>query len=134
MSLMGIVKLEDFVNNDLGKIMNLLLNKILGLTKSIVRFIKDKIIELLLKLFLQKVAPLLTKAAAALAKEKLDNWLLLLTLALKCLPKFKFSRGYLKNISDIDEVDYADIYIGADINDYTNKTNEGITPDTLAPC
>ena len=134
MSLMGIVKLEDFVNNDLGKIMNLLLNKILGLTKSIVRFIKDKIIELLLKLFLQKVAPLLTKAAAALAKEKLDNWLLLLTLALKCLPKFKFSRGYLKNISDIDEVDYADIYIGADINDYTNKTNESITPDTLAPC
>ena len=134
MSLMGIVKLEDFANNDMGKIMNLLLNKILGLTKSIVRFIKDKIIELLLKLFLQKVAPLLTKAAAALAKEKLDNWLLLLTLALKCLPRFKFSRGYLKNMSDIDEVDYADIYIGADINDYTNKTNENITPDTLAPC
>ena len=89
---------------------------------------------MLLKLFLQKVAPLLTKAAAALAKEKLDNWLLLLTLALKCLPRFKFSRGYLKNMSDIDEVDYADIYIGADINDYTNKTNENITPDTLAPC
>jgi hypothetical protein len=134
MSLMGIVKLEDFANNDMGKIMNLLLNKILGLTKSIVRFIKDKIIELLLKLFLQKVAPLLTKAAAALAKEKLDNWLLLLTLALKYLPKFSFSKGHLKNLSNIDDVDYADIYIGTDINNYTNNTNESITPDTLAPC
>ena len=108
MYLMGIVKIDNFANNDLTIIMNLLLNKILGLTKSIIIFIKEKIIELLLKLFSQKIAPLLIKANAALAKEKIDDWLIILTAALKCLPRFKFNKKNI--INNIDDVDYADIY------------------------
>jgi hypothetical protein len=108
MHLMGIVKIDNFANNDLTIIMNLLLNKILGLTKSIIIFIKEKIIELLLKLYSQKIAPLLIKTAAALAKEKIDDWLIILTAALKCLPRFKFNKKNI--INNIDDVNYADIY------------------------
>ena len=105
--LMGIVKLSDVYNQDFTLILNMLMNKIFGLVKSIILFIKDKIIELLLNLLYEKILPLLLNYQALLLLEKISSWLLILRAALACLPVFKFKRK--KIIGSIDEVDYADI-------------------------
>lgn len=110
--LMGVTKMDDFLGEDYGKILNLLLNKLLGLTKAIVLFIKDKIIELLFKLFYEKVLPILIKYKLLLVLEALEYWLMILKAAVECLPLYKFRRK--KIIGQIDDVDYADI-----INDQT---------------
>lgn len=113
MGLTGMVKIDDFLNNDISLIMNLIFNKILGLTKSIIKYVKDVIVELLIKLFMQKITPLLIKYTGALYREKLEYWLELLLSALKCLPKlpqFDFGNKYKKTDSfSNDVVDYADI-------------------------
>ena len=105
--LMGVVKLSDVYNQDFTLILNMLMNKIFGLVKSIILFIKDKIIELLLNLLYEKLLPLLLKYQALLLLEKITCWLVILQAALACLPIFKFKRE--KIIGSIDEVDYADI-------------------------
>lgn len=110
--LMGVTKMDDFLDEDYGKILNLLLNKLLGLTKAIVLFIKDKIIELLFKFFYEKVLPILIKYKLLLILERLEYWLMILKAAVECLPLYKFKRK--KIIGQIDDVDYADI-----INDQT---------------
>lgn len=104
MCLTGAIKIDDLTD---FKLMNLILNKILSLIKSIVKYIKDAIISLLLLLFQKKVMPLLIKYSGALLIEKLDYWLILLTSALQCLPRFDFNSN--KNKGGIDNVDYADI-------------------------
>ena len=109
---MGVTKKPDFLGEDYGKILNLLLNKLLGLTKAIVLFIKDKIIELLFKFFYEKVLPILIKYKLLLILERLEYWLMILKAAVECLPLYKFKRK--KIIGQIDDVDYADI-----INDQT---------------
>lgn len=128
MSLMGVVKDEDFLGNDMSKIMNMIFNKILGLTKAIVKYVKDAILELLMKLFLEKVSPLLLKYAGALTKEKLEYWLYLLTSALKCLPNlpsFNFGKNYGKKFEfSNDVVNYADILFKEPIN----------IPESALPC
>lgn len=130
MSLMGIVKIEDFLNNDMSKIMNLIFNKILGLTKAIVKYVKDAILDLLMKLFLKEVTPLLIKYAGALTIEKLEYWLNLLTEALKCLPKlprFSISLGksyYKQPEFSNDIVNYADILYKGQLE----------TPESSLPC
>jgi hypothetical protein len=124
MQLMGVVKIEDFANNDMSKIMNLLLNKILGLTKAIIKYVKDMLIDLLINLFKKKVEPLLIKYLAAVNLEKLDYWLILLTAALKCLSLMPgFNTSVVK--TNIDNVNYADIV--------TNK-NMTLTPESSNPC
>lgn len=105
--LMGITRIDEFLNNDYGKILNLLLNKILGLVKSIVRFIKDKIIELLLRFLYEKLLPLLAKYQILLVMEQLSYYIELLSAIISCLPMFKISRKSI--IGSIDDVNYADI-------------------------
>lgn len=105
--LMGITKMKDFLNNDYGKILNLLLNKILSLAKSVVLFIKDKIVELLLRLFYEVVMPLLIKYEIILILEKLNYWLAILQAAIACLPTFRLQRTRI--IASIADVNYADI-------------------------
>lgn len=105
--LMGITKIEDFLNNDYGAILNLLLNKILSLAKSVVLFIKDKIVELLLRLFYETVMPLLIQYEITLVLEALTYWLAILQAAIACLPTFKLQRTQI--IGSIDDVNYADI-------------------------
>ena len=128
MGLTGMVKIDDFLNNDMSLIMNLIFNKILGLTKSIIKYVKDAIIELLLKLFMEKITPLLIKYTGALYKEKLEYWLELLKAALKCLPKlpqFDFGNRYKKNNEfSNDIVDYADIIYKEPLS----------MPDSSLPC
>lgn len=107
--MMGIVKLDDFLGQDLTIIINLFFNKILGLVKSIVLYIKDKIIEILLDLFYSFVKPMIEKWLSIILLEKLDYWLQILYAALNCLPLMLFNFGKKFISSEIDEVDYADI-------------------------
>lgn len=107
--MMGIVKLDDFLGQDLTIIINLFFNKILGLVKSIILYIKDKIIEILLDLFYSFVKPMIEKWLSIILLEKLDYWLQILYAALNCLPLMLFNFGKKFILSEIDEVDYADI-------------------------
>lgn len=105
--LMGITKIDTFNGQDFTKIINLIMNKIFGLLKSIILFIKDKIVELLLTLFYEKILPTLMKYQAILVLESITFWIAILKDAISCLPRFKFKRN--KVIGAIDSVDYADI-------------------------
>lgn len=117
--LMGIAKMGDFWGNDYTKILNLLMNKIFGLVKSILLFIKDKIVELLLMFFYKVVLPLLIKYELLLLLERLTYWLTILRAAINCLPRFKFKRN--KPIGYLDSVDYADIITTQDTPEATNN-------------
>ena len=107
--LLGVVKLDNFLGNDLSTILNFLFNKILGLVKSIILFIKDKIVEILLDLFYEYVRPLITNWLNMLLLERLEYWLTVLFAALNCLPTMVFSIGRGPVIGAIDNVEYADI-------------------------
>lgn len=107
LNLMGIVKIDESLGQDFTKIMNVLMNKIFGLLKSIIIFIKDKIVELLLIYLYEKLLPLLIKYELILLLERIEYWLTILKAALNCLPKFKFKIN--NAIGSIDAVDYADI-------------------------
>ena len=107
LELMGITRMDEFAGNDFTKILNLLMNKIFGLVKSILLFIKDKIVELLLKIFYKVIKEILIKYELLLLLERLNYWLTILKAALNCLPRFKFIRN--KPVGYLDNVDYADI-------------------------
>ena len=121
--LMGITKIEDFLNNDYGAILNLLLNKILSLAKSVVLFIKDKIVELLLRLFYEVVMPLLIQYEIILVLEALSYWLAILQAAIACLPTFRLQRTQI--IGSIDDVNYADI---------VDSTEQMALPESSSSC
>jgi hypothetical protein len=106
--LLGITNIDEALGQDFTKIINLLINKIIGLAKSIIKFIKDKIIEMLIDLFKEKVLPLLRDYMLMLYLEHITNWLVILLSAVKCLPLLlpNFRR---REIGYIEEVDYADI-------------------------
>lgn len=118
--MMGIVNLESIGSNDAGLIMNMLFNKVMGLLKSIIKYIKDMIIEILLRFLYEKILPMILKYKLLLFLEKLQYWLEILKAALACVPVFKFKRT--KMLNAIDEVDYADIINNQD------------TPESTATC
>lgn len=118
--IMGITSLEDLWGNNQAAIIRLIINKILGLVKSIVLFIKDKLAEILFDYFIEVVLPVLAKYQLLKLREKLDAWISLLAAAILCLPRLKFNKQKPKAI--IDEVDYADII------------NEQTTPETTGGC
>ena len=105
--LMGITRMDEFAGNDFTKILNLLMNKIFGLVKSILLFIKDKIVELLLKIFYKVIKDIKLKEELLTLLESLTYWLAILKGALNSLHIFKFNRN--KPIGYLDNVDYADI-------------------------
>ena len=116
--LMGITKIDTFNGQDFTKIINLIMNKIFGLLKSIILFIKDKIVELLLTLFYEKILPTLMQYQAILLLESITFWMAILKEAISCLPRFKFKRN--KVIGAIDSVDYADIIPSQDTPESTS--------------
>lgn len=116
--LMGITKIDTFNGQDFTKIINLIMNKIFGLLKSIILFIKDKIVELLLTLFYEKILPTLMQYQAILLLESITFWMAILKEAISCLPRFKFKRN--KIIGAIDSVDYADIIPSQDTPESTS--------------
>lgn len=117
--LMGITKIDTFNGQDFTKIINLIMNKIFGLLKSIILFIKDKIVELLLTLFYEKILPILMQYQAILLLERITFWLAILKDAISCIPRFKFKIN--KVIGAIDSVDYADIIPSQDTPESTSS-------------
>lgn len=105
--LMGITNMKDFMGQDFTKILNLIMNKIFGLLKSIILFIKDKIVELLLTLLYEKLIKKIIQMEMLILLEKITSWLAILEAAINCLPIFKFKRN--KIIGAIEDVNYADI-------------------------
>lgn len=116
--LMGLIGIDSALGQDFTKIFNLILNKIFALVKSIILFIKDKIIELLLIFFYENILPLLLKYELLILLERTTYWLEILRSAVSCLPTFKFKRN--KTIGSIDEVNYADIINTRQIPEITN--------------
>lgn len=117
--LMGITRIDEFAGNDFTQILNLLMNKIFGLVKSILLFIKDKIVELLLKMFYKVMKEILIKYELLLLLERLNYWLTILKAALNYLPQFKFIRN--KPVGYLDNVDYADIISTQDTPEATKN-------------
>ena len=119
--LLGIVNVDGSIGNDFTKVLNLLLNKILGLVKSIVIYIKDKIISLLLELFNEVITPLLTNMMLMLYLEMITDWLVILLNAVRCIP-LMLGIDRTKPIGYIEDVDYADI------------VNEQTIPESSSEC
>ena len=117
--LMGVTKMSTFNRQDFTKIVNLIMNKIFGLLKSIILFIKDKIIELLLTLFYEKILPTIMKYQAILVLESITFWMAILKDAISCIPRFKFKRN--KIIGAIEDVNYADIIPSQDSPESTSS-------------
>lgn len=116
--IMGLVNFNDI--QSLNDVLNLIIKKMIGIILSLVRYIKDKIIQFLLKLFFETIKPLLVKWGIIVLKEKLDDWIALLEEAMACIPLFDFSRYSVQTA--IDDVNYADI------------TQVQTTPETEKTC
>jgi len=105
--MMGITSSEDFLVPDQNKIIALVINKILGIIKSIINLIKDKILEILLELVYEKLIPMITKYMVVISLEKIQMWIDLLTDTLNCLMTINI--GSNRVLTQIDDVNYADI-------------------------
>jgi len=105
--IMGIVNTEALFTDKSNGIINLLINKIFGLIKSIIRLIMDKVKEILLRMVFKYLIPKLTTYELLLLLEKLDAWIQLLREVATCVPMFNFS--IRKSLGQIDNVQYADI-------------------------
>lgn len=109
--LMGLINVNDI--NSFDDITNLFVKKLLSTIISIVRYIKDKIADYLYKLFLKTIKPLLLEWGILILTEKLAAWIELLEEAISCVPLFGF--GINKTLTEIDDVNYADITQTQDI-------------------
>lgn len=118
--IMGITSFEDLWGNNQAMVIRLIINKIFGLVKSILLFVRDKLAEILLEYFIEVILPVLAKYQLLKLREKLEAWITLLASAIACLPRFDFSSQ--RPIGQIDEVDYADII------------NEQTTPESAGGC
>ena len=107
--IMGMININDI--KSLNDVMDLILKKMIAIIISLVRYIKDKIIEFLLKLFFDVAEELIVKWGILVLKEKLDAWLTLLAEAISCIPLFSFGNV----LTQIDDVNYADITQTQDI-------------------
>lgn len=116
--IMGLINFNDI--QSFNDVLNLIIKKMIGIILSLVRYIKDKIIQFLLKLFFETIKPLLVKWGIIVLKEKLDDWIALLEEAMACIPLFDFSRYSVQTA--IDDVNYADI------------TQVQTTPETEKTC
>ena len=107
--IMGMININDI--KSLNDVMDLILKKMIAIIISLVRYIKDKIVEFLLKLFFDVAEELIVKWGILVLKEKLDAWLTLLAEAISCIPLFSFGNV----LTQIDDVNYADITQTQDI-------------------
>ena len=104
----GLIK----VDGDFDSLMEILFKKILSIFVALSRFIRDKIIEFLLKLFKQSIQPMLAQWSAIIVTEEINDWIRLLTEAMSCIPRFSLGGNEL---TEIDNVNYADIVKEQDI-------------------
>jgi hypothetical protein len=115
--IMGIISLEDLFSTDMSIIMRLIMNKFFAMLRQLILLIKDKLIELLWKLFSKIILPVALKYQLLRIREQIEDWIILLASIIYCLPRFKFQKA----LSQIDDVRYADI------------TDEQTTPEKTEP-
>ena len=99
------------IDGDFDKIYELIFKKILSLFVGLARYIRDKIIEFLLKLFKERMQPMLVQWSAILVSENINDWIRLLLEAIQCIPRFNIKT----DLTEIDNVQYADIVKTQDI-------------------
>lgn len=99
------------INDDSDKVFELIFKKILSLFVGLARYIRDKIVEFLLKLFKEKIQPMLVQWNAILLSENINDWIRLLLEAIQCIPRFNIKT----DLTEIDNVQYADIVKTQDI-------------------
>ena len=99
------------IDGDFDKIYELILKKILSLFVGLARYIRDKIVEFLLKLFKERMQPMLVQWSAILVSENINDWIRLLLEAIQCIPRFNIKT----DLTEIDNVQYADIVKTQDI-------------------
>ena len=87
--------------------MNLIVNKLFCVIKSLLKLLIDKIIEMLLEIFFEYIAPILSAFILASMIEWLEKWLKFLQEILKCIPLFNWNK--YKVVAQLDNVNYADI-------------------------
>lgn len=115
--MMGLIYLDDIKSFE--DVMKIFYRKLMSIILSLVSYVKDQIIKFLIKLFEEKIQPLLEKVALFLIEERLVDWTdLLLEAALCIVPTISLK----KTLTEIDDVRYADI------------TQEQITPETTNKC
>lgn len=103
---LGLINLKETIGNN-DEIMSFFLKKMLAAIGSIVKYVKDKIAEVLLKLLEEKLIPLLDKYFMMVFKESLEYWIELLEEAIRSCALIRFN--FKKSQNQIDEVNYADI-------------------------
>lgn len=118
--MMGIVSLDDLFGTNQSAIIRLLTNKIFALVRSIISYIKDELVRILLEFFVEVILPTIEEYQLLKLKESLDAWIDLLLEAVSYIPLLSFRRR--TTISSIDDVNYADII------------NEQKTPETTGGC
>lgn len=99
------------IDSDFDKIYELIFKKILSLFVGLARYIRDKIVEFLLKLFKERIQPMLVQWSAILVSENINDWIRLLLEAIQCIPRFNIKT----DLTEIDNVQYADIVKTQDI-------------------
>ena len=99
------------IDGDFDKIFEVIFKKILSLFVGLARYIRDKIVEFLLKLFKEKIQPMLVQWSAILVSENINDWIRLLLEAIQCIPRFNIKT----DLTEIDNVQYADIVKTQDI-------------------
>lgn len=99
------------IDGDFDKIYELIFKKILSLFVGLARYIRDKIVEFLLKLFKERIQPMLVQWSAILVSENINDWIRLLLEAIQCIPRFNIKT----DLTEIDNVQYADIVKTQDI-------------------
>ena len=99
------------INGDFDKIFELIFKKILSLFVGLARYIRDKIVEFLLKLFKERMQPMLVQWSAILVSENINDWIRLLLEAIQSIPRFNIKT----DLTEIDNVQYADIVKTQDI-------------------
>ena len=93
------------IDGDFDKIYELIFKKILSLFVGLARYIRDKIVEFLLKLFKERIQPMLVQWSAILVSENINDWIRLLLEAIQSIPRFNIKT----DLTEIDNVQYADI-------------------------
>ena len=99
------------IDGDFDKIFELIFKKILSLFVGLARYIRDKIVEFLLKLFKERIQPMLVQWSAIIVSENINDWIRLLLEAIQCIPRFNIKT----DLTEIDNVQYADIVKTQDI-------------------
>ena len=116
-------KVDELLNGNNPKLFKFILSKMMTIVNSLVEFIKDFIMQILLNLVLKVLTEWLKKYKWLQAIEATAYWLDLLNSSLKCLRTFKFKLPSVLNTRP-DEVNYADI----------KQDNELDRPETSLDC